>query len=525
MSAREPLLVLPSAEPEKRSGDGVRQPLPLHMRIVTLLYGDSTSDDALVHAGFYALLMCAIVGVYWLLRSLKDSVFATVVGLEYQPIAKMSSLVVVTVLLLLYNKGVDLLAGKSPQRSGVGAPLFAAVFSCYAAVFLAVAAGLGSTQYGLYGPSGEPLSPSPYRLLGWVFYFAIESYGTLSVSLFWQFVNSQVGVKAAKSQYGIIVAGGQVGAIGGCTIVISCRSLGVPRLAGLGALLTLLPVLLLRRCSRGSGTDAAPHSPHDSQQSRSSRVKPGLLEGARLVFAHRYVTALCISTSLYKVMATIMDYQMQVLVRAEQSTADGYAAFMGLFGVATNTVSLLFSLLGTSCTLRTLGLRTTLVSYPLCLAAVSIAILFRPDVWVMFYLQTAAKGLSYALQSPSRELLYIITTDSIKFKAKSWIDVFGGHAAKAAGSAINHACKHSFELVMTAGSLTSLGVAIALALLGSWLGRRFEASSASDELIGEDDGTIPLGPVTSSSAKWGGLALHPLEGDGHGLQRGRERAV
>ena len=78
---------------------------------------------------------------------------------------------------------------------------------------------------------------------------------------------------------------------------------------------------------------------------------------------------------------------MQVLVRAEQSTADGYAAFMGLFGVATNTVSLLFSLLGTSCTLRILGLRLTLVSYPLCLAAVSVAILFRPDVWAMFYLQ------------------------------------------------------------------------------------------------------------------------------------------
>jgi len=335
MSAREPLLVLPSADPEdKRGGDGAsRHPPPLHMRIVTLLYGASTSDDALVHAGFYAVLMCAIVGVYWLLRSLKDSVFATVVGLEYQPIAKMSSLAVVTVLLLLYNKAVDLLAAKGPQRgSGVGAPLFAAVFSCYAAVFLAVAVGLASTRYGLYGPSGEPLPPSPYRLLGWVFYFAIESYGTLSVSLFWQFVNSQVAVKAAKSQYGIIVAGGQVGAIGGCTIVISCRSLGVPNLAGLGALLTLLPVLLLRGCSAsasargggaggGGGGDSAPHSPHDAPHHSGGgggggggRVKPGLLEGARLVCAHRYVAALCVSTSLYKVMATIMDYQMQVLL-------------------------------------------------------------------------------------------------------------------------------------------------------------------------------------------------------------------
>ena len=67
--------------------------------------------------------------------------------------------------------------------------------------------------------------------------------------------------------------------------------------------------------------------------------------------------------------------------------------------------------------------------------------------------QVGIKGLSYALQSPSREMLYIVTTDAIKFKAKSWIDVFGGHAAKALGSGVNHSCKHNFGLLMTAGSL------------------------------------------------------------------------
>ena len=59
-------------------------------------------------------------------------------------------------------------------------------------------------------------------------------------------------------------------------------------------------------------------------------------------------------------------------------------------------------------------------------------------------MQVGIKGLSYALQSPSREMLYIVTTDAIKFKAKSWIDVFGGHAAKALGSGVNHSCKHNF---------------------------------------------------------------------------------
>ena len=50
-----------------------------------------------MQASFFSALLCFIVGVYWMMRSLKDSVFASVVGLEYQPQAKMFSLVVVSV--------------------------------------------------------------------------------------------------------------------------------------------------------------------------------------------------------------------------------------------------------------------------------------------------------------------------------------------------------------------------------------------------------------------------------------------
>ena len=51
---------------------------------------------------------------------------------------------------------------------------------------------LTSTTHGLVGPDGQPIPPSPERWLGWIHYFAIESYGSLVVSLFWQYLNSQV---------------------------------------------------------------------------------------------------------------------------------------------------------------------------------------------------------------------------------------------------------------------------------------------------------------------------------------------
>ena len=74
MGDRE-LLVVSGKVPQRRG---------LYVRLAQALYGDGSSDAQLAHAGFLALLMCNIVGVYWMLRSLKDSVFTTVVGIEYQ---------------------------------------------------------------------------------------------------------------------------------------------------------------------------------------------------------------------------------------------------------------------------------------------------------------------------------------------------------------------------------------------------------------------------------------------------------
>lgn len=47
---------------------------------------------------------------------------------------------------------------------------------------------------------------SPYRILGWVSYCAIESFGSIGVSLFWAFTNSTYNLEGAKKSYGLMVA-------------------------------------------------------------------------------------------------------------------------------------------------------------------------------------------------------------------------------------------------------------------------------------------------------------------------------
>uniref|UniRef100_A0A7S4B8I1 ADP,ATP carrier protein n=2 Tax=Chrysotila carterae TaxID=13221 RepID=A0A7S4B8I1_CHRCT len=441
--------------------------------LVRALYGDLPHEQ-LVQASFFSLLLCMIVGVYWMMRSLKDSVFATTVGLEYQPTAKMLSLVVVTVMLFFYNKLVDMV----PRDQ-----LFKVICCGYSGVFLATAFVLQSSTHGLYGSDGKALPASPDRLVGWVHYFAIESYGSLVVSLFWQYTNSQMNLKEAKAQYGLIVAGGQVGAISGCTLVVSSKTFGVAELYYFGGLLTLTPPIIvyfyLKRFPPIVALSSAPGA-------AAKRVAPGFLEGLRLLFRHPYVLGIFAVSALFEVIATILDYQMKVLGKASHNSTADFASFMGQFGQATNSVSLIFSVVGTSFVIRNLGLRLTLMLFPATLVVVIGLVYSSPSMWVLFWVMVTIKGLSYALNNPSKEMLYMVTTDSIKFKAKSWIDVFGGRASKAMGSVVTNAFKKPVSALMLYGSLISLAIACGLLLVTSLLGRAFERLSTTEQLIGMD---------------------------------------
>jgi AAA family ATP:ADP antiporter len=62
-------------------------------------------------------------------------------------------------------------------------------------------------------------TPNINRILGWVSYCGIESFGSVMVSLFWSFANSNFNIETAKASYGLLVATAQVGSILGPTVV------------------------------------------------------------------------------------------------------------------------------------------------------------------------------------------------------------------------------------------------------------------------------------------------------------------
>jgi len=97
------------------------------------------------------------------------------------------------------------------------------------------------------------------------------------------------------------------------------------------------------------------------------------------------------------------------------------------------------------------------------------------------------KANSYALNNPTKEILYQPTSSSVRYKAKSWIDIFGARGSKALGSLVTNAFSHSAEVLVANGSLVGMCVASFLIWNARFMGKRFDEYSESGYIVGEED--------------------------------------
>jgi ATP:ADP antiporter, AAA family len=402
------------------------------------LYSDLSVED-FKKFGMLSFILLLIIGSYWLLRTLKDGIFMKTVGNEFQPTAKMASFLILVPLILLYSKLVDVMHRHK---------LFYIICGVYLVLFIAITIGLAHPTIGLANTV-----TNKYRLIGWAAYFGVETFGSLIVALFWSFVASTTDTSSAKKGYALIIAGAQFGSIAGPALNTQAKIIGIPLLFAIATFaIFLVPIFIYRYVTRYPYA----HAP-------KSDKKTGPIEGLKLLLSKPYLMGILGIATLYEVIGTILDYQMKCLANTAYPLAEQVVTFMAWFGIAANGLALIFALIGTSFFIRRFGLTFCLVMFPTTVACVVIYVMAFPMLWAFFIAMVAIKGLSYALNNPCKEIMYIPTSKDVKFKAKGWIDMFGGRSAKAAGSAINDAFAVNMSNLLFYGSIISLGI------IGVWI--------------------------------------------------------
>lgn len=430
-------------------------------KIKRSIWGDLHGED-IKKFGILSLVLMLILGTYWMMRPLKDTVFFKMVGKQYQPLAKLLTLVLMVPLILFYSKLVDVLEKQK---------VFYLIAGIYTVLFLSYAYFLSHPTMGISNTTTDK-----YRILGWVMYLSIESFGSFMVPLFWSFVNSVTDTETAKKGYPLIFMAAQIGTISGPTLTSHANYFGIPMLSAMiaaGIFLVPMIVKYFVACYPQAG---------EKKSDIATQKKTGMFEGLKLLFSKPYLIGVLAIATLYEVVGTLVDYQMKYLGDEVYTSPEQYLQFLSRFGQITNTMALIFAIVGTSFFIRRYGVKFCLIMYP-TLTAIAVFMTWQfPSLWIVFGAMVTIKGLSYTLNNPVKEMMYLPTSKDVKFKAKGWIDGFGGRSAKGTGSVFNFIFSDNIETLVYWLPVMAFGI------IGVWISAAFYVGNKNKELI--DSGKI-----------------------------------
>lgn len=431
---------------------------------------------------YLALSYFFIIAAYSILRPLKASIFLGMVGKEYLPLSKIINVVAMIPFMFLYSKLIDRL--KRHQT----AYFFLFFYACFVLVFTYF---LVHPTYGL-----KNTQTNPWRLIGWIYEFAMDMFQPLIVGTFWSFINSISTPRFAGENYSFIVAVARIGGISSPLIswaILEKTSLAshlaIPGLTAASALLLMCAFYFIHKLIKEvpekelHGYEAAYEV---QQKSEHKKKKPGVFEGLRLMVTEPYVLGIFGLVYSFEVVNIIFDYQMEVLMSVElNNNIQGMSSFMFLYTATFQALSFIFALLGTSQLLNVIGVQGCLLIMPAAVSLLALWFFFSPTLVSVFIIAVILRALNYGFNQPVREILYIPTVKDIQFKSKAWIDSFGRTFSKTSGSTINmYSILQSPGWCLMFESGVIFGISMVWLVIAYFVGRTYRTTINENKVIG-----------------------------------------
>lgn len=429
-------------------------------RIAQALWGKFESRQELQKFGILALIFFCIIGTYWALRPLKESVFATTVGIDLLPFAKILSIGFIIPLVLLYSKLIEFVSHKK---------IFYMIIGLYGLLALLFTYFLMHPLYGLANTV-----ESPTRLVGWFFYVFVESFGSMAALLFWVIVTDITLPEPAKRGFPVIYLFGQLGNFSGPWLLRASRlgfSTSAP-IVGICGFLIFLTGFLMWFFMHITPEEQLKGYEGKEEEQKTGKPKASFLEGLRLLVTNWYLMGILIIISVYEIIVVGFDYLFHVMARAQFAQEVILSDYLAQYAVWTGLVAMLCVLFGINNIQRRLGMLTTLVLTPLLVAAAAVFLKFNPYLSVAFWIMVLAKAVNYSLNQPTIKQLYIPVQKKTRYKAQGWFETFGARGAKSIGSTINLArffFVKNYGLIAGAGLFLTMSTMVSLGLVAGWL--------------------------------------------------------
>lgn len=455
-----------------------------------------------------SLAFLLIIGGYTVIRTLKDTLFVSLVGQNYIPVARFWSIPMLVPGVMLFSKLVDVLRREQLVY------LYSAFYGIGGII---IASLLSHPTIGL--PNVEA---GPERLFGWIIYLFIEGFNPFLVSIFWSFVNSITSPDEARVNYPIMVAASKIGGMIMSSLGLyllqlpfwSCNGY-LGEITAHQALFIIASLVLLivpicihklvtavpRRHLHGyeaaykadkAEAEAQHAKPHEAQQSLLSSIAQSLysmFSGIILLIRYPYALGMFGIVFFWEVVNSFISFERLGVKHASLTAQTCYLLNQDFL---IHAGGFLIVLVGTRVLVELIGERKSLILVP-CISGILLAYYYSaPSALSMKLVYVILRLVNFAFAVPLRERLYTPTIKAIKFKSKSWIDSFGAKLAKGAGSAYN-----LMIMGLSDTSKIMMGTTFFSTVIGTWIvvahcmGKSFERAVSRNEVIGIDHDKQP----------------------------------
>jgi len=430
-----------------------------------------------------------LIGAYTVTYELKSVVFSTIVGVDKWlfALAKVFSMLVLIPAIFFHSRLVDLV-----QRHKL-LYIYSILFTVIGTICIYY---LGHPTIGLPNNLNNP-----NRLFGWFFYFFIEGYSPLVISVFWAFTNSITKPTAAKNNYPVMIAGSKLGgilcAVLGWAILISGNWSDTANIQVLLAystvMLGLVPFAvyyLVNNVPKDElhGYEAGYQLRKEARKKHVAAkrsVFQSMTAGLSLLFQYPYVMGIFGMTFFFEMVIQALRIENIIFVKAASNNLSQFASLMLWQGILVHVVAFVVVLFGTRAIITFLGERRSLMMIPIITGIAISSFLFLPSYGTAIFAFVVMRSMNYAFAAPLRESLYIPTVKEIQFKSKSWIDGFGNKFAKTCAQSFNWGTSGLMGSALHLAQASYFSVVVVLWCFVAYaLGRRFENAVKNNEVIG-----------------------------------------
>ena len=402
-----------------------------------------------------------IMTAYYVLKPMRSSVFLSTWGKEYFAAFLIANAITSFIASVVFGKLADSTSKKFFITGIQG--FFIASIVCFWLYFSFVPINDGVAVFSL-GMSA-------------CFILFVNCFVLFTVTPFWSLINDLFKAEQGKKLFGLIGSGGTLGALCGSQVARKlAKPLGTMNLLPLSAGMLALTIPLFLVLIRFGGLK--PKTP-GSRNGKRKELK-GPLEGLRIVFKRPYVAMIATIVLLSTFCMAVIDYQLHFVVGNELSELDQQTKFFGSAHTWIQLISIPVHLLVTPALLSFFGAGAALALLPLGLLGSSVLILTKANIAVLFYVFVLCFALHYSVNQVSKELLYVPCDESVKYKAKAFIDIFGYRLGPVLCASIQLLGSYLL-FAFTSYSFVVIGTSLAWLPLVGIVQRRFQQNSQTEK--------------------------------------------